>query len=546
MWNPKTILRRVLSRRFSLIQKLTILTGTVVILFMTLFAWININNLQSILLNNSVRDLDNMAASIIRMTRQQMLLDNRQQAYQMFNEATSRPGIERIRMINSKGIITHSTVRTEIGTKLDPQSVKCDLCHKKDKTLQLKLEERSRFFTLPDGRQVMGLSRAVRNELSCSTASCHAHGKEQKILGVVDIIVSLDPLKAELASYRNRIILLTVLLIILLGASITFFTLHLVNRPVNELLRHTSRLAQGDLECELLPTSNDELGELMWSFQQMTTSLRQARRDLEDWGHTLEDKVEERTAQIQQMQMQLVHTEKLASLGELVAGIAHEINNPLSGILIFSELVAKDKRLDPGLKTDLETISVEAKRCAGIVKGLLEFARDYQPSMTLCDINQVLVDSLRLVECQSVFQNVAILRQLDQQLPKIMADQNQLKQVFINIFINAGHAMQDLKRGELRITTRRNLPENSVTITIADSGCGMPADQLGKLFDPFFTTKGAGGGTGLGLSVSYGIIQAHGGSIKAESEEGKGMTFIINLPQNIPANGKNEPQKYLA
>jgi len=533
MLSPDHPLRLLIPRRLSLIQKLTILTGTVVVLFMTLFAWVNINNLQHLLINNTVRDLDNMAATIIRMTRHQMLVDNRVQVYQMINEVASRPSIERIRMINPDGIIVHSTVPAEVGGSLDRESVHCDLCHKKTGTLtKPRLEERSRFFNLPDGRQVMGLARSVRNEPSCSTAACHAHPEGRKVLGVVDIIVSLDTLKADLASYRNRIILLTVLLIILLGASLTFFTLHLVNRPVNELLRHTSRLAQGQLDCEMTPTSNDELGDLMRAFQQMTYNLRQARDDLEEWGKTLEEKVKERSEQLQRMQMQLVHTEKLASLGELVAGIAHEINNPLSGILIFSELVANDKRLDPALKKDMQTISNEAQRCAGIVKGLLEFARDYQPKMTACDINQVLIDSLRLVECQSVFQNVVIMRQLGDDLPRIMADQNQLKQVFINIFINAGQAMQDMKRGELQIVTRCDLePNNGVVITISDSGCGVPEDQLGKLFDPFFTTKGTGG-TGLGLSVSYGIIQAHGGSIRAESDIGMGMTFIITLPRS--------------
>jgi len=531
MLRPDQLLRRLLPRRFSLIQKLTILTGTVVVLFMTLFAWVNINNLQKLLVNNTIRDLDNLASTIIRMTHHQMLVDNRVVVYQMINEVANRPGIERIRMINRNGVIVHSTATDEIGQLLDQKAAHCNLCHKPGQTLvRPPLLERSRFFTLPNGKQVMGLAKAVQNEQSCSTAACHAHAGSTKVLGVVDIIVSLDVLKADLASYRNRIILLTVLLIILLGASLTFFTLHLVNRPVNELLRHTARLAQGQLDCEMTPTSNDELGELMRAFQLMTSNLRQARNDLEEWGRTLEEKVRDRSEQLQRMQMQLVHTEKLASLGELVAGIAHEINNPLSGILIFSSLAAKDKRLDPALKGDLETISSEAQRCAGIVKGLLEFARDYQPKMTVCEINQVVLDSLRLVECQSVFQNVAILRQLDSDLPQIMADQNQLKQVFINIFINAGQAMQDLKRGELKIiTTRAVEPEGGVLVRISDSGCGVPEEQLCKLFDPFFTTKGTGG-TGLGLSVSYGIIQAHGGTITAESAIGVGTTFRISLP----------------
>jgi two-component system NtrC family sensor kinase len=533
MLNPRQLMRSLLPRRLSLIQKLTTLTGTVVVLFMTLFAWINIDNLQKLLVNNTTREIENLASTIIRMTHYQMLADNRTMVYQMIDEVASHPGIKRIRMINRDGIIVHSTVPDEIGQTPNPKALHCIPRNNPAEPLDNPPRlEHSRFFTMPDGTQVIGVTKAVPNEDVCATAACHFHPDSDKSLGTVDIIASLDVLKSDLASYRNGIILLTLVLIVLLGASLTFFTMRLVNRPVNELLRHTERLAQGQLDCELTPASNDELGDLMRAFQLMTTNLRQARNDLEEWGRTLEEKVQERSEQLQRMQKKLVHTEKLASLGELVAGIAHEINNPLSGILIFSSLVAKDVRLDPALKTDIETISGEAQRCAGIVKGLLEFARDYQPKMIASDINQILTDSLRLVECQTVFQNVTIVRQFGTDLPEIMADQNHLKQVFINLFINAGQAMQELQQGELQIvTTAGDDPVGGVIITIADSGCGVPEEQLGKLFDPFFTTKGTGG-TGLGLSVSYGIIQAHGGTITAESAPGKGTTFIIRLPQS--------------
>ncbi|MBV5323603.1 two-component sensor histidine kinase, partial [bacterium] len=169
----------------------------VVVLFMTLFAWVNINNLQSLLVNNTVRDLDNLASTIIRMTRHQMLLDNRPLVYQMINEVANRPGVDRIRMINREGIIVHSTVADEVGKPLDQKAVRCTLCHKPGRTLShLPLQERNRFFTLPGGKQVMGFAKSVHNESSCSTAACHAHAGSQKVLGVVDIIVSLDLLKA--------------------------------------------------------------------------------------------------------------------------------------------------------------------------------------------------------------------------------------------------------------------------------------------------------------------------------------------------------------
>lgn len=528
----KHLLRRFIPRNLLLIQKLTILTGTVVVLFMTIFAWIHINSLQHLLVKNETRDLDNLADSIIRVTRHQMMLDDRVLVYQIIDEMAKRPGIVRIRLANHEGVIVHSTHVDEVGKRIDQQAFKCVECHHDGSIPELKrLEERSRFYNMPNGQQVMALARSICNSSGCSTSECHTGNSRNSVLGVVDIAVSMDTLKSDLASYRNRIVFSTVLLILFLGASLTFFTLYLVNRPVTELLYLTNKVAEGDLNCKIVPTSNDELGQLMLAFQAMTNKLRQAREDLEAWGHTLEEKVEERSEQLQRMQMQLVHTEKLASLGELVAGIAHEINNPLSGILIFSDLLAKDKRLDPALSPDLETISSEAKRCAGIVKGLLEFARDYQPRTEPTDINQVLVDSLRLVEKQSTFQNVAIVRQLAPDLPHILADQNQLKQVFINILINAGQAMQDLKRGKLIINTEiaKTDGNETIRILISDSGAGIPEEQVNKLFDPFFTTKGTGG-TGLGLAVSYGIIQSHGGNITVNSTVGVGTTFIISLP----------------
>lgn len=528
----KSLLHRFIPRNLLLIQKLTILTGTVVVLFMTIFAWIHINSLQHLLVKNETRDLDNLADSIIRVTRHQMMQNDRMLVFQIIDEMAKRPGIVKIRLANHQGVIVHSTHAGETGKRLDQQVFKCVECHHDGAVPELKrMEERSRFYNMPNGQQVMALSRSICNSSGCSTSECHAGSSRNSVLGVVDIAVSMDTLKSDLASYRNRIVFSTVLLIFLLGASLTFFTLYLVNRPVTELLNLTNKVAEGDLDCTIVPTSNDELGQLMLAFQAMTNNLRQARDDLEAWGHTLEEKVEERSEQLRRMQMQLVHTEKLASLGELVAGIAHEINNPLSGILIFSELLAKDKRFDPALASDLDTIRDEAKRCAVIVKGLLEFARDYQPKTELTDINQVLVGSLRLVEKQSTFQNVAIVRQLAPDLPRIMADQNQLKQVFINILINAGQAMQDLRRGNLSISTimKKTGDTENVQIVIADSGAGIPEEQINKLFDPFFTTKGTGG-TGLGLSVSYGIIQSHGGSITVESEVGTGTTFTISLP----------------
>jgi two-component system NtrC family sensor kinase len=281
----------------------------------------------------------------------------------------------------------------------------------------------------------------------------------------------------------------------------------------------------------------DEMGELEEAFNDMTNNLRVAQEELQYLANSLEVKVEERTRQIQHIQGQLVRSEKLASLGELVAGIAHEINNPLTGIMVFSSLALENPRLHPGLRPDIETIFRETQRCAGIVQGLLEFSREATPEKGQESVNNILEKALRLLENQAGFHDIVIHRQLDPNLPKILVDANQLNQVFINIILNAAQAMSG--GGELTLTTGLDEARHQLFVRVRDTGCGIPQENIKRIFDPFFTTKEQGG-TGLGLSVSYGIIENHGGTIEVESEEGKGTTFVVILPlepaQNQPGS----------
>jgi two-component system NtrC family sensor kinase len=261
----------------------------------------------------------------------------------------------------------------------------------------------------------------------------------------------------------------------------------------------------------------------------MTMGLKKSHDQLEEWGRTLEKKVVERTQELERMQAQLVRSEKLASLGELVAGIAHEINNPLTGILVFSSLIRNDSKLDPALKNDLDTIIQETERCATIVKGLLDFARESVPQKTWTSLNDILDASLALVRNQALFQNITIVRDYCPDIPVILADPHQLEQVVINMLLNAGHAMA--AGVTLTIISARAIDLNGVMVKIADTGCGIPEENLSRIFDPFFTTKDTSG-TGLGLSVSYGIINSHGGTIEVESSVGVGTIFTIKLPIN--------------
>ena len=254
----------------------------------------------------------------------------------------------------------------------------------------------------------------------------------------------------------------------------------------------------------------------------------QLYEETKHWSEELERKVEERTQELRAAQEQLLQSEKLASIGQLAAGVAHEINNPMGVILGFAQGILKTVPEDDSLRKPLSIIERESLRCKRIIQNLLDFARHSEPTPHLTIINELIDTCCELVEHQISLQNVKLVKNYDPALPPIMADTNQLQQVFINIMLNAYQAMRD--GGTLHITTRTVGSE--LQVTFADMGTGIPPENIQNIFDPFFTTKEVGEGTGLGLSVSYGIVRAHGGTIGVESQVGKGTTFVIKLPLN--------------
>jgi two-component system NtrC family sensor kinase len=511
-----------------LISKLTITTSIVLLVTMILFAILNIRTQKGFLLDEAVADADKLSETIIRSAHHQMLENELLQVYQMIREVGTLEGVEKIRLINKSGRIIFSTDSTEIGITLEKNAESCNVCHAGEQPLTMvSTLKRSRLITNDQGKQFLGMAKAIYNQEACASAACHFHPRGAKMLGILDITVSLDKMRSQLATYRERITYLTIFLLVLLTLCLTLFTQMMVNRPVKSLLQHTRLLAKGNLDGMVRISSRDELGELATGFNEMTRNLKRARAELEDWGKNLEVKVEERTSEISRMQEQLVRSEKLASLGELVAGIAHEINNPLTGILFYSSMVSKDPRLDPVFTEDLQTITRETQRCAKIVKGLLDFARESIPQKNWTSLNGIIEAAFALVEHQSIFLNVSISKQFHENIPAVFVDPNQIEQVLINMLINAGQAMNGY--GNLSVKTDLSPDGYYASITIRDSGCGIPPENLTKIFDPFFTTKETKG-TGLGLSVSYGIIKNHGGEIYVQSVPDEGTTFTIDLP----------------
>jgi len=259
----------------------------------------------------------------------------------------------------------------------------------------------------------------------------------------------------------------------------------------------------------------------------MISELKRSRDAIEEWTQTLENRVGERTRELQVVQDQLIHAGKMAALGELAAGVAHEINNPLTGVLTFSSLLLKKIDDNHPWKKDLDTIVQQTSRCRNIVKGLLDFARQRKPDKKEWDMYRLIENTVTLVEKQAPFRNIQIVKEFERKVPSLFVDGDQIQQVFMNILLNAADAMGE-NGGTL--TIRTDLRDGMAEVAFSDTGHGISKEHISKLFDPFFTTKQTGKGTGLGLAISYGIIQSHSGDIKVESELGKGSTFRVRLP----------------
>jgi two-component system NtrC family sensor kinase len=290
----------------------------------------------------------------------------------------------------------------------------------------------------------------------------------------------------------------------------------------------THNIIAGRFDQEVRSNSPGEIGLLAESFNAMLKSLRQMKGDLEEWGRTLEEKVKQRTEELVAMQARMAQSERLASLGMLAAGVAHEVNNPLGGILALTCLTVEDMRDNDPNRENLEEVIRQTERCRDIVKGLLEFSRQSKSNTESIDLNRVLEDTLSLVAKQALFFNIAVDRRLDPELPAVMADRAQFQQVFMNILMNAVQAMDE--RGVITLVSRRNAAGKCVEVSLSDTGHGIPPEQINRIFDPFFTTKASGRGTGLGLSIAYGIVTTHGGTISVRSELGKGSVFTIRMP----------------
>jgi two-component system NtrC family sensor kinase len=468
-----------------------------------------------------------------------MLRNHKEDVHQVIGSVASTPGVVGVRIYDKQGVIIHSADAREIGRQVDMQAEACVVCHRGVPPLSyVPTGERVRVFTGEDGRRVLGLINPIENAPACANAACHAHPRQQAVLGVLDVKMSMAKADERLAAAERLDIGAAVLMALAVATASALFIQRFVRRPVHALIARTERIARGDLAPgERLPVHN-EIGQLGQAFDDMTRDLAAAQRQNEEWSRTLEQKVMEKTEELAHSQRQVVHMEKMASLGKLAATVAHELNNPLAGILNYAKLVERTLAEETGRPEEaadtarfLRIIQQESARCGEIVRSLLLFARRSGSELGDHSLNLIVDKALAIVRHHFEMRGVEHAWTPLAGEDEIVCDAGQLQQALVALFVNAVEAME--RDGVL--TVRARAVEDGVEITVADTGAGIPPEALPRIFEPFYSTKEAGSGVGLGLAVVYGIVERHHGRIDVTSEVGKGTLFRLVLPRRQPA-----------
>lgn len=491
---------------------------------------------QLVVLEENVRNWAFHSGSLIKEGLYRMMLFNkRDDLHQTILSIGKESQIERARIYNKQGEIKFSNKESEIGELADLTDQACRYCHNGYEPPVMNSRDGYTYIYRNGDDRILELINPILNNPDCSNAACHFHQPEQKVLGVLNVQISLRDLDETIYRARRNtylVSILFVLLSLLLIAIILYFILHV---PFKNLRLGTNELANGNLDYRIEMNRKDEFGLLARSFNSMADNLQKAYHRLKAFSQDLEIRVQRKSEELERMHQGMIHVEKMSSLGMMAATVAHELNNPLTGIVTYAKLLQKKvKRLlsddvNQPLLDELELIRTESMRCGNIVKDLLLFARESNANFVECEIDKIIQLAINIVKHHLELAGVKhkIANNLNNQ--KIVCDSGQLGQALVALFVNAVEAMPE--GGDLDICVAyKEGDDNKVVIKIKDSGAGIPAEIQEKIFEPFFSTKEDTKGVGLGLAVVYGIIQRHKGKIWLESQADAGTTFFIELP----------------
>ena len=482
-----------------------------------LLGYLNIRLHRHHLEQTTLASAERLSEVILRNATYSMLNNERDSLRHMISDMANERGIVRVRIINAQGRISFSSDPREVNEPAEQQGIS-----------SAGVRERFREFRLASGERALSVVNPIENAPQCASGQCHAHPPEQKVLGMLETNISLRGADASLAESTRQVLLSTLLAVLAIASLSAVFVWRVVRDPLAALKAGTERLGSGELGYQVEVGQAGELADVAHAFNAMSHQLREAHEEINAWTRTLEARVEQKTRELSSAQEEMLRVERMASIGKLAAVVAHEINNPLAGILTYAKLLKKRfAGKDDELYSTLDLMESESRRCGEIVKNLMTFARKTSMNYGESDLNEVITRCVRLVQHKLELANIGLERDLSADLPKVWCDASQIEQVVLALVVNAIDAMPN--GGNLTLRTRRK-GDTQVQIEVRDDGAGMPAEVLANLFEPFFTTKEHGRGLGLGLAISRSIVDRHEGTIEAMSAPGNGTTLTVTLP----------------
>ncbi len=493
----------------------------------------NLRVLRENLETTAVMSEQRIAGIIFQSTRTSMLKNDREQLLDIIRSIGEQKGVKKVRIFSKKGEVQVSTTPGEAGTMVDKRADACLGCHQSGKALEKpSTRDTFRIYSI-GGERVIGLVRPIENEAECSNAACHAHPASQRILGVLDVVLSLDPVDRALAKHERAMrvqVAFSAALLLIIGGAVVYL---LITRPIRRLIAGVKVLASRKLSYRFNLQRSDEIGELANAFDTMAG-------ELEAVNNTLEDRIRRKTNELEAAQEKLIHSEKLASLGELAAAVAHEINNPLAGIFTYAKLLEKKLPAQKPVIDWVQTIQHESRRCGDIVNNLLVFARKHNTEMARSEVATIVQRTVAVVQHKLQMHGVELAADVAG-APNVFCDSSQIQQVLVVIVMNAVDAISSLggRGGHIRIRAV-TAPDERIDIRVTNDGPPIPKEVLPHIFEPFFSTKQAASGVGLGLAVAYGIVKRHGGEIQVET--GPETTFHVILPLGEPVATRSETE----
>ncbi|MEA1877010.1 MAG: ATP-binding protein [Bacteroidota bacterium] len=539
----RLLIRRYIKFQSSIYSRAVMVIGILSIFLLVsyqiIFRTVNDGYVTTVIYQNG----ENIGSIVEGALYNSMLENNKKELHNTLDIINTMPGIDDASMYDSENNLTYSSFSDDTTGHINPN---CKDCHTNLKTMFSEKEKNYRIIRVDDEcrmnlpnsntRHLM-IRSPILNQPSCyQNSACHAHAPEDEVLGSLIIKLPLAELDAAVLKASRGFTMLAIFITLFIAILLIVFTKQKIKRPLQEIIEASKAIATGKNSVRL-DVTNDQLEVVRMvslAFNHMMDNLETATTELQNWSKQLEYKVRKKSEELGGIQNELISIERKASLGKLSSSVAHELNNPLSGILVYTKLVTKKLRnmeiapdkIKPIIK-HLNLIEDETKRCGDIVRGLLDFSRKDQENFEPKHLHEVLTDTYQLMHHPLMLANINFIKEFSAKADLISCSPNQLKQVFVAILVNASEAATE--DGEIQIKTINN-DDTSIIVEIVDNGIGMAPEDIPHIFEPFFTTKHQGDGIGLGLAIVHGIILSHKGNINVTSAPGKGTTLSIKLP----------------